>query len=96
MSSIDIPVDAVLCNDPMCDISPHTSKIQVFYKSIIAALIKACDQSALSIHSSAVINNVKSIPGWNLAIKPHHANAKKAFLKWRNFGRSDNAQLFFK
>ena len=80
----------------MCDNSSHTSKIEVFYKSIIAALIKACDQSGLSMHSSAVVNKVKSIPGCNSAVKAHHANARKAYLDWRNFGKASNGQLFEK
>ena len=74
----------------MCDNSSHTSKIEVFYKSIIAALIEACDQSGLSIHSSAVVNKVKSIPGLDSAVKAHHANARKAYLGWRNFGKPSN------
>ena len=82
-----MPVDIVLCNDPMCDSSSHTSRIEVFYKSIIAALTEACDLSGLSMHSSAVVNNVKSIPGWNSAVKAHHINARKAYLEWRNFGK---------
>ena len=82
--SIDIPVDS----------SRHISKIEVFYKSINDSLIEECDQSGLSRHSSAVINNVKSIPGWNSAVKAHHANARKAYLEWRNFGKHNNGQLF--
>ena len=35
LTSIDIPVDVALCNNPMCESSSHTSKTQVFYKSII-------------------------------------------------------------
>ena len=48
------------------------------------------------MHSSAVVNKVKSIPGWNSAVKAHHANARKAYLEWRNFGKPSNGQLFDK
>ena len=45
------------------------------------------------MHSSAVVSNVKFIPGWKLAVKAHHANARKAYLKWRNFVMPINGQL---
>ena len=55
-------------------------------------MIESCDQSGFLMHSS-VVNNVKSISGWNLAIKARHANARKAYLEWRNFNSaSANAQ----
>lgn len=77
LSEIDIPHDAIMCNDLFCN--NHQNDIQKFHDDIIAACIKAGD-SAIPSKPSPGTDRRPRIAGWNEHVEEHKQRA--IFWHW--------------
>ena len=79
LSKIQIPYEAIQCNNINCKVEDHTYKLKVFYDSICKSLVDA----------SKIVFGVKKSkefdckPGFNDHVKELHEIARKRFVAWR-------------
>ena len=83
MSRINVPYDAIECDNINCKLDDHTSKLKLFYDNLCKCLIEA----------SNIVFGVKESkkfdcrPGFNEHVKELHEVARKRFVAWKEANR---------
>lgn len=81
LGKVNLCHDLLLCDNPNCKDVSHTSAITNMYDEIVVALNAASDNFSKSVKCS------KQVLGWNEYCKIAHADARTAYVQWRNVGK---------
>jgi len=84
ISSINLPVEALSCQDIHCKCDKHRQAIDKLYQDICNTLHE-CSKACIESVSSTSNNHVT--PGWNDYIKDLHHEARSAYVMWRDLGK---------
>ena len=86
LRDVDIPVEAILCENINCENRNHSVSLNVMYDNIVKCLTKSgkilCNERDRK-HNDR--QNAK--PGWNEHVAKLHSEAKHAFKAWVAVGR---------
>lgn len=91
LMSISLPREALACPDVKCSNEQHRRDIDDFYDAICDSLLSASERTLCRQSSDGGGRHV--IPGWNEHVRDLHADARTAFLLWRNCGKPRQVQL---
>jgi exonuclease III len=84
LSKILIPVEAILCDNNNCRSAQHRKDIELFYNSICESLVDASHRTLPMTKSN---KQFEITPGWNALVKEAHAEARQAYIIWRDLGK---------
>ena len=90
LSNVNVRSEALLCKDPNCKNTDHTSQLDSFYNDIIRAL-NVSSEFLCKKRSKPRGFNVR--PGWNEHVAELHTAAREAHLLWRDSGRPRQGPL---
>ena len=84
LAGIDLP-SVLSCNDPTCKSKEHNMQLDSFYSDICSAL----ENSSRKYISTCKANHSRDyiVPGFNHYVKGLHAEARRAYVIWRELGR---------
>ena len=74
--------DAFYCSEVNCKSEEHHAQICDVYRNMREILVNSTSQ-----HCFDRVHKFKPVPGWTEYVKTHHAEARKAFLNWKNNGK---------
>jgi exonuclease III len=91
LSKVDIPTEALLCNDTQCDSIQHRNALDTMYQNICKALYK----TGLSTVPSAACHKSSHyiVPGWNEYVRESHHEARESYIAWRDSGKPRQGPL---
>ena len=84
LNKVSFPKEAMNCSNTHCTDAAHRHGINILYADICAALL---DASTGCIEKGKGSNNEHMVPGWNDSVTDLHAEARDAYVLWRNFGK---------
>lgn len=89
LANIEVPNDALLCRDMNCKNVQHCKALCSLYEAIV---------ESLSISSRPLYKPRKNLciakPGWKEYVEELHVEARNAFKKWAESGKSRHGPLF--
>ena len=91
LADIDLPVEALLCNDVQCKLLDHKLSLDTLYDNIYQALYKAgvsCIPSTKCTKSSHYI-----VPAGMKFVRDSHTEARQAYIAWRDSGKPRTGPL---
>ena len=87
-SSIDIPIDALLCSDLECKHVYHKQLIETFYNNIINIL------SESSQHMCSGVNTSRNRPGWSDYVSDLYDYSRETRKVWLENGKPRQGHIF--
>ena len=93
LHQIEIPNDAIECQNVHCKSESHRNDIDTFALEIMSSLENAANESLPMNNSSSSNIPAKNIAGWNDEIKPYKEKANFWYQVWISAGRPMNNEL---
>ena len=85
VSSIDLPINALVCTDVMCNDSNHSSALQEYFDTIYACCLNAA-QGCIPM-TGKPNDAARRIPGWSNSVQPLKDKALMWHRIWTEIGR---------
>ena len=90
LNKIEVPFDAIHCNNPLYDNLNHHKFIEKLCADIVSAILPA---SEICFKNPNVVDLKSQISGWNEDVKHLHDCARTAFQEWIADGRCIDSQI---
>ena len=92
LSDIDIPVDAINCNNVHCSCVGHIMDMDSYAACVMDSISSAVEQN-IPYYTNSQSNHKPQIPGWNDFVKPYREDSIFWHSIWVSAGRPQNTNL---
>ena len=92
LSDLDIPLDAVNCNNVHCSCAEHISDLDSYAACVMDSISSAVEHN-IPYSTNSQSSHKPPIPGWNDFVKPYREDSMFWHSIWVSAGRPQNTSL---